>query len=89
MFGSLEGRRKAGRTIADAELKGAIQSGLVASLDRLGRRDEAQALAEPLLAKHGYGEPTSSLNVAKRQKLAVLLTMMGRNDEAKEYSAAR
>ena len=75
-------------TIADEELKGAIHSGLIASQDRLGRGAEAQALAEPLLAKHGYGEPASSLGASKRRKLAVLLTMMGRDDEAKQYSAA-
>lgn len=89
VFSWLENLRSSGQTIAAEELKGAIHSGLVASLDRLGRHAEAQALADPLLAKHGYGEPISSLSSAKRRNLVVLLNMMGRDEEAKEYAAGR
>lgn len=85
VFSKLEDNRKSGETIADEELKGAIQSGLVASLDKLGRKAEAQAIAEPLLSPHGYGQPASSLNRAQKSKLSLLLSMMDREEEAKQY----
>ncbi len=85
VFSRLEDRRKAGRTVAAKKLKGGIQSGLIASLDRLGRHAEAQALAEPLLAQHGYAKPISSLSPPNRHKLAVLLGMMDREEEARRY----
>ncbi|MBN1345712.1 MAG: tetratricopeptide repeat protein, partial [Phycisphaerae bacterium] len=44
VFTALEDRRKSGETIATDELKSAVQTGLVACLDKLGRQAEAQAL---------------------------------------------
>jgi len=87
VFSWLEDRRKSGETVASDELKGAIQSGLVASLDKLGRQTEAQSLAEDLLRPHGYGQPASSLSAAQRHKLALLLDMMDRQEESQRYKA--
>lgn len=89
VFAQLDDRRKNGRIIADKELKGAIRSGLVASLDKLGRKDEADALADELLAPHGYGQAASSLKPNQRSRIATLLGMMGRDVEAKHYRSVR
>lgn len=85
LFLWLEDRRKSGRTIASKHLKATIQSGLVASFDKLGMHTEAEAVAEPLLSPYGYGRDPSSLNQAQRVELSTLLQMMGRVDEAKQY----
>jgi tetratricopeptide (TPR) repeat protein len=85
MFQWLEDRRKSGEVIASDELKPAIQTGLVASLHKLGRKSEAQVLAGQLLGPYGYGQPASSLTRDKRSKLALYLGMMGRQEEAKQY----
>jgi tetratricopeptide (TPR) repeat protein len=89
LFTQLEDQRKSGETIANDELKGSIQSGLVASLDKLGRKAEADAVAAPLLSPLGYGQPTSALSGAQRSRLTLMLSMMGRDAEAKQYQDSK
>jgi len=85
VFTWLEDRRKRGETITEKKSKTGIQLGLIASLERLGRNDEAQALAQQLLAPYGYGKDPSDLTRTQRKKLASLLASMGRGTEAARY----
>ena len=62
-----------------------LAAGAAGCLYGLDRKDEADALAGPLLARHGYGTPSEDLHWKQLRRLSVLLEDMGRDEEAAQY----
>ncbi len=83
LYQELERRCQAGQAVVDVSGR-VLTSGIVGCLRGLGRHDEANALAGPLLERYGYGTPVEALTREQLGTLYLALTKMGRTEEAAE-----